>query len=425
MPPAAFISTLLLFFLASGLWVGLALLGTGIISLELARDINVSAFLAGDIWRSLNASELAALPLFIWMGEIVFRTKLSNAFFEGLSPFIRRLPGGHLHVNVLGCTLFAAASGSSAATTATIGRITLEELEQRGYDKDLSMGSLCGAGTLGFLIPPSIILILYGVLADVSIIDLFIAGLLPGFLLAAAAMAYIAFRAKLNPKLTPAATHASKAGDKRRAAASLLPVFFLITLVIGGMYGGFVGPSEAATVGVAGAFLIALAQKSLNRQAFVDALKGTVKTTSMIGLILMGAFFLSKAVAIFGIAQSLAQSIGALGLSPFTLIALLFLFYVLLGTVLDGLSIIVMTLPIALPLALDAGFNAIWFGIFLVITVEISQITPPVGFNLFIVRDLTGESIGRIARASLPFFLLMVGLLIAITLWPQIVSVFL
>lgn len=425
MPASAFIATLLFFLLATGLWVGLALLGTAVISLEFTRDMNVAAFLAGDIWRSLNAAELAALPLFIWMGEILFRTKVSNAFFEGLSPFIRRLPGQHLHVNILGCTLFAAASGSSAATTATIGRITLDELEKRGYDKDLAMGSLCGAGTLGFLIPPSIILILYGILADVSIIDLFIAGLLPGLLLSAAAMAYIAIRTSTHPRLTPESKITSDTLSKRQAAKALLPVIFLITLVIGGMYGGFVGPTEAATVGVAGAFLIAGAQKALHREAFFDALRGTVKTTSMIGLILIGAFFLSKAVAIFGIAQSIAESIGGLGLSPFALIVLLFLFYVILGMVLDGLSIIVMTLPIALPLALDAGFSAIWFGIFLVITVEMSQITPPVGFNLFIVRDLSGEPISRIARASLPFFLLMVGLLFLITLFPEIVSVFL
>ncbi|MGD8325799.1 MAG: TRAP transporter large permease subunit [Sphingomonadales bacterium] len=419
------LSFLLIFLLSCATWIGLALLGGGVISLHMLRDMNISAFLAGDIWRSLNAAELAALPLFIWMGEILFRTKISSAFFEGLSPFLKRMPGQHLHVNILACTLFAAASGSSAATTATIGRITLDELEKRGYDRDLAMGSLCGAGTLGFLIPPSIILILYGVLADISIIDLFIAGLLPGLLLAGAAMIYIAIRVTLNPSLAQARVSVSKSGGKRRAMVALMPVIALITLVIGSMYSGFAGPSEAATLGVAGALAIATGQKSLTKQAFVEALFGAVRTTSMIGLIIVGAFFLSKAVAIFGIPTAVAETIAQYNLSPFGLIALLFLFYVLLGMILDGLSIIVMTLPIALPLVQDAGFSALWFGIFIVITVEMSQITPPIGFNLFIVRDLTGESIGRIARASLPFFLLMAGLAVLIVIFPDLVSVFL
>lgn len=419
------LSFLLIFLLSCATWIGLALLGGGVISLHMLRDMNVSAFLAGDIWRSLNAAELAALPLFIWMGEILFRTKISSAFFEGLSPFLKRIKGQHLHVNILACTLFAAASGSSAATTATIGRITLDELEKRGYDRDLAMGSLCGAGTLGFLIPPSIILILYGVLADISIIDLFIAGLLPGLILAGASMAYIAIRVGLNPRLAPINHQDKKPGEKGRAIVALLPVIALVILVIGSMYAGFAGPSEAATLGVAGALLIALGQKSLTRQAFVEALFGAVRTTSMIGLIIVGAFFLSKAVAIFGIPAAVAEAIAHYNLSPIGLIALLFLFYVLLGMILDGLSIIVMTLPIALPLVQDAGFSALWFGIFIVITVEMSQITPPIGFNLFIVRDLTGAGIGRIARASLPFFLLMAGLAALIVIFPELVSVFL
>lgn len=422
MSAATFLGLSLLILLGSSLLIGLCLMAAGVISLSLLRDMNVAAFLAGDIWRSLNATDLAALPLFILMGEILFRTRLAEMLFRALTPWARHVPGGLLHVNVMGCTLFAAASGSSAATTATIGRITLRELKTRGYDYDLSLGSLCGSGTLGFLIPPSIILILYGVLADVSIIDLFIAGIAPGLILAFGYMAYIALRCALNPRLAPQDRDDMPLGQKLKGLIQLLPIFMLILVVIGAIYSGYAGPSEAGTLGVAGALLIVLGGRQLTRDAIGQALMGTVRTSSMIGLIIAGAFFLAKTVAIFGIPNQIAAWVGSLGLSPLGLILLLLLIYTGLGMVLDGLSIIVMTLPIALPLVIDAGFSPLWFGIFIVIVVEMSQITPPIGFNLFIVRDLTGETLGRIARASLPFFLLMAGLVVLITLFPAIVT---
>lgn len=419
----AIVSTILFLFiclLGAGVWIGLALLALGGGSLLLFRDVDVAAFLAGDLWRSLNAPELAALPLFVLMGELLYRTKLAQKLFSGLTPWLSRVPGGLVHTNVLGCTLFAAVSGSSAATTATVGRITLGELEERGYDRDLALGSLCGAGTLGFLIPPSIILIIYGVLADTSILDLFIAGIAPGLLLAAAYMVYIALRSLALKSGAPTPSYSW--GARITGLVDLGPIIGLIFVVIGSMYAGIAGPTEAAAVGVFGALVLTIGQKSMSWDGLTASLMGTVRTCSMIGLIVAGAFFLSKVVAMLQLPQSVASAIGALELSAPMLILLLLLFYVLLGMVLDGLSIIVMTLPIALPLVQDAGFSAVWFGIFVVIVVEMSQITPPVGFNLFIVQNITGESISRIARASLPFFLIIAALVAAITIFPGLVT---
>ena len=420
--PLAVVLVTLVVFLGAGVWVGFSLMGVGLVSLSLFRDIPVGTLLAFDLWNSLNAPELVAFPLFVLMGEILYHTRLSENVFRGLAPWINGVPGRLLHINVVGCTLFAAVSGSSAATTATIGRMTLSELKSRGYDEDLAMGSLCGAGTLGFLIPPSIILILYGVLSETSIIDLFIAGIVPGVLLAITYMGFIAFRSAINPALVPDDKVHASWGDRFRAIADLTPILALIVVIIGSMYSGIASPSEAATVGVAGALVVALVQRSLTRVTINQALFGAIKTCSMIGLIIAGALFLSKAMAFLGLPQAVATTIGDLDLSPIGLVLLLTVFYVVLGCVIDGLSAIVMTLPLVLPLITGAGFDQVWFGIFLVIVVEMSQITPPVGFNLFVVQGLTGAPISRIAKASVPFFLIMVVMVFIIVLAPEIVT---
>jgi tripartite ATP-independent transporter DctM subunit len=420
--PLVLVAGMLFATLAGGVWVGVGLMAIGVVALEAFRDMRVDRFLAGDIWSSATAVELITLPLFILMGELLFHTRLSENLFRGLSPWTRYLPGRLVHVNVMGCALFAAVSGSSAATTATVGRITLQELLSRGYDQRLAVGSLAGAGTLGFLIPPSIPMIVYGVVADVSILELFLAGMVPGLALAVMFMGWIAFRAWRDPSLVPPMEPAIPRMEALKALLNLGPIVFLICFVMGSLYFGFASITEAAAIGVLGALVVALAQRTLTWRGLWQALLGTVRTCSMIGLILVGALFLSKAMARLGLPAEVANAIQSWGLHPFALIAVLLLFYLALGCVLDGLSAIVMTLPVTLPLAVGAGFDPIWFGVFLIITIEMAQITPPVGFNLFVIQSLTREGIFRIAAWAWPFCVIMMVFTLAITVFPGIVT---
>ncbi len=409
--------------LAGGLWIGLTLGATGAIMLALFRNIPLDKLLAQYAWNILTTQELLALPLFIVMGEILFRTRLSQSLFQGLAPWAGLLPGRLLHVNVVGCSIFAAISGSSAATTQVVGRMALTELLKRGYAKDIAVGSLAGAGTLGFLIPPSNIMIIYGVLGDVSIIKLFTAGFIPGFLLAGCFMAWVMIHTALRRDFVPESERALgeiPMFERLRALKDLAPAIFLIMAVLGSMYGGIATPSEGAAVGVLGALIVAGAQRELTARALRDIAIGSVLTCSMIAIILLGASILGSAAAFLGIPRAIADFVASLGLSPFMLIVALIVFYLILGCFLDGFSMIVMTLPIVLPIVKGAGFNEVWFGIFLVLVVEMAQITPPVGFNLFVIQGLTGDGLGYIARVTLPYLVIMILFTIFITVFPGI-----
>jgi tripartite ATP-independent transporter DctM subunit len=408
--------------LASSLWIGFALMGTGMAALEWFRDVPVARMLARDVWSSMTGEGLVTLPLFILMGDILFHTRLSDSLFRGLAPWVNRLPGGLLHVNVLGCTIFAAVSGSSAATTATVGRMTLAELAKRGYDRDLAMGSLAGAGTIGLMIPPSIAMIVYGVLAEASILELFIAGVVPGLVLAALYSGWIVYRALTDPSIQPAAGERPTWRERIVALRDLGPVVFLIVAVIGSMYAGLASVTEAAAVGVAGALAVAGAQGTLTWPNLRSALMSTVRTCAMIALILCGALFLAKAMTLLGVPRGVSEWVQSLGVSPYTLILMLFLVYLVLGCFLDGLSAMVMTLPVALPLVLGAGFDKIWFGIFLVATIELSNVTPPVGFNLFVIQQMTGVPQMRVVRAALPFGILLCALCALLTAFPDLAA---
>jgi tripartite ATP-independent transporter DctM subunit len=412
----------LVLLLGTGVWVGIALYGVGIAGLSIFRSLPIDKLIGQVTYNIITTPELIALPMFILMAEILFRTRLSAMLFRGLAPWVTNLPGRLLHINVLACTLFAAISGSSAATTATVGRITLSELFARGYDRRITMGSLAGAGTLGFLIPPSSILIIYGVLAEESILKLFIAGVIPGLMLALAYMLFLGARATLRPELVAHQGERPTWGDRLRGILDIGPSLALIVLVLGSMYAGYATPSEAAAVGALGAIIVSVLQGTLTLGNIRSAAFSTVRTTSMIGLIICGAVFLSVAMGYLGIPREIANAIAAMNLTPVGLIMLLLVFYALLGTVLDGISSIVMTLPITLPLALQAGFDKIWFGVFIVIVVEMAQITPPVGFNLFVIQGLTGEPLMRIAIAAFPFFVIMLVMAMLITLVPDIVT---
>ncbi|MBA3325445.1 MAG: TRAP transporter large permease subunit [Rhodobacteraceae bacterium] len=407
-------------FLLSGLWVGFSLMAVGIVALELATSAPVGQVFARRVWGAMNNWDLTALPMFIWMGEILFRSRLSADMFAGLAPFTRRLPGRLLHVNVFGCALFAAVSGSSAATTATVGRMSLPELKTRGYDARMAIGTLAGSGTFGFLIPPSIIMIVYGAATEQSIARLFLAGVVPGLMLAAMFSGYVAIWSLMNRDKMPPIEPEPTLRERATALGLLLPTILLIVAVIGSIYGGLASPTEAAVVGVAGALAIACFTGGLDWSSFVASLKGSAITTCMIALILAGASFLTVAMGFTGIPRTLAAWIGEQGFSQYALLAVLLVFFIVLGCFLDGISIVVLTTSVILPMVLAAGIDPIWFGIFLVLVVEMSQITPPVGFNLFVIQSITGRGIFEIALYALPFFLILVLATAILSVFPEI-----
>jgi tripartite ATP-independent transporter DctM subunit len=411
----------LLIVLGSGLWIGLSLLGVALVAMQLFTQRPVGDSMVLTIWGSTSSWTLTALPLFLWMGEILFRSKLSADMFKGLAPWLNRLPGRLLHTNVIGCTIFAAVSGSSAATCATIGKITLPELKKRGYPDEIAIGTLAGAGTLGLLIPPSIIMIVYGVAANVSIAKLFIAGVIPGLLLALLFMGYIVVWALLNPGQVPPPEAPTSFVQKLHASRHLLPVVSLIALVLGSIYSGVATATEAAALGVAGSLLLAQIEGSLDWTGFKEGLVAACRVYCMIGLILAGAAFLTLAMGFIGLPRHLAEFIGSLNLSPFMLIVGLTAFFIVLGCFLDGISMVVLTMAVLLPTVQKAGFDLIWFGIFIVLVVEMAQITPPVGFNLFVLQGLTQREITWLARTALPLFLLMLVAVLATYFFPQVV----
>lgn len=413
--------TVLLFvaLLAGSVWIGLSLFATGYLLLSIFKpNIPMDIFSSGVIWGSMIPTPLLSLPLFILMSEVLVAAGLGRSLFSGLAPWLGRLPGGLLHVNVVGSTLFAAVSGSSAATTAIVGKVSLPELQKRGYDRSLAMGSLAGAGTLGFLIPPSIIMIIYGVVAEQSILELFIAGVIPGLTLAGLYMAYIALHQSVTGS-QPQIDRPSWA-ERMRGLRDIGPLAGLIAAIMGALYLGLASVSELAAIGVLGAILVAVFMGRFSLPVMIEAGRRAVRTSAMIGLIIIGAALLNSAFGFLGIPKAIAGQIAALGLSPLVLIVVLLVFYALLGMFLDGTSIIVMTLPVTLPLVTAAGFDPIWFGIFVVVAVEISQITPPIGFNLFVIQSQTGEAIGPIARAAFPFFLILLGFAMILAIFPQL-----
>jgi|TARA_A100001388_G_scaffold24324_1_gene15811 C4-dicarboxylate transporter DctM subunit len=415
-----FFISVLLFFLGSGIWVALSMIGVSAIGMMLFTSRPVGDAMATTIWGTSSSWTLTALPLFVWMGEILFRTKLSENLFKGLSPWMQKLPGGLIHVNIVGCALFAAISGSSAATVATVGKMSIPELRKRKYPEKILLGSLAGSGTLGLLIPPSIILIIYGVAVQESIAKLFIAGIIPGIMIALIFMSYVIIWSLINKKTMPKILEEYSFIDKIKRSKQLLPVIILIVAVIGSIYTGIATATEAASLGVLGALILSYFQKSLTVETFKSSLLGATKTSCMIAFILAGSTFLSLAMGFTGLPRNLALWIQNMELSPYVLIFVLMIFYIILGMFLDGISAVVLTMAIIEPMIRQAGFDMIWFGIFLVIVVEMAQITPPVGFNLFVLQGMANKDMGYIAKSAFPLFLLMVLAVILVVIFPEI-----
>ncbi len=414
---AVFLFALILL-LGSGVWVGLALMGVGGVILSLFSDRPAGDILITAVWSSSTSWTLTALPLFILMGEILYRTRLSEDLFRALAPVMRRLPGGLLHTNIVGSTLFAAVSGSSAATLTTVGKMSIPELRRRNYPEKKIIGTLAGAATLGLMIPPSLTLIVYGVTVNESITKLFMAGIIPGLVLAGMFMAYVAFSVKVPDSGTENVDEQALETTTLQNLGLLLPLLFLISIVIGSMYSGLATATEAAAIGVTGALALSAFQRELTFSAFKESLLGAVRTSSLIALILMGASYLSVVMGFTGLPRALAEYIGSLGLSPVMLLGALALLYVLIGMFLDGISSIVLTMAVVEPLVRTAGIDIIWFGIFIVVVVEMAQITPPVGFNLFVMQGMTGHQISYISRAAFPMFLIMALMIVLLVAFP-------
>jgi tripartite ATP-independent transporter DctM subunit len=418
----AVLLALMLVLLASGLWIAMTLALCGWVGQAFFIDTQPGKNLFSAFWESNASWELAALPLFIWMGEILFRSRLSEEMFEGLRPWLNRVPGRLMHTTILGCGIFGSVSGSSAATCATIAKVALPELKRRGYDEKIALGSLATAGTLGILIPPSITMVVYAVAADASVIRIFLAGFLPGFLLMALFSGYIGWWSLRHPDKVPAAEAPTSFSEKLRRSASLIPCGLLIVFIVVVLVAGWATATECAAYGVLGSLAIAAAGRSLNWRNFWDGLMGATRVSCMIMFILAGAAFLAKTMAFTGIPRELAEWVAAMQLSPYALISVLVVVYLVLGTALDGISMIVLTSAVVLPMIQKAGFDLIWFGIFIVLLVEIAEVTPPVGFNLFVLQNMTGKDSNTIARAAIPFFLCLVVCIGLITLFPAIVT---
>ncbi|MFK7869739.1 MAG: TRAP transporter large permease [Roseobacter sp.] len=408
--------------LGTGVWVGLALMGVAWVGMELFTTRPAGDTMITTIWASSSSWTLTALPLFIWMGEILYRTRLSEDMFKGLSPWLARMPGGLVHTNIVSCTIFAAVSGSSAATLTTVGKMAIPELRARNYPEKMVIGTLAGAATLGLMIPPSIALIVYGVTVNESITKLFFAGVFPGLILAAMFMTYVAVVSKVSPDWNPRMETGMSFGDKLRNSRFLLPVLGLIAVVIGSMYAGYATATEAAAIGVIGALTLAAAQGSLTSASFRASLMGAMRTSAMIALILAGAAFLKLSMGFTGLPRALADGIAAMELGRFELLMALLVFYIILGMFLDGISAVVLTMAIVEPMVREAGIDLIWFGIFVVVVVEMAQITPPIGFNLFVLQGMTRHEMGYITKAALPMFLIMVVMVFVLIWFPGIAT---
>ncbi len=418
----ALLLVIMLVMLAGGVWIAMTLAIVGWVGQAFFTNTLPGKNLFSAFWESNASWELAALPLFIWMGEILFRTKLSEEMFEGLRPWLNRVPGRLMHTTILGCGVFGSVSGSSAATCATIAKVALPELKRRGYDEQMAIGSLATAGTLGILIPPSITMVVYAVAADASIIRIFLAGFLPGLLLMGLFSGYIGWWSLRNPDKVPPADPPTSLREKIRLSGNLIPCALLIVFIVWVLVAGWATATECAAFGVLGSLAIAAKGRSLNWRNFRDGLMGATRTSCMIMFILAGAAFLTKTMAFTGIPRELAEWVDAMHLSPYALIGALVVVYLVLGTALDGISMIVLTSAVVLPMIQKAGFDLVWFGIFIVLLVEIAEVTPPVGFNLFVLQNMTGKDSNLIAKAAIPFFLCLVVCIALITLFPGIVT---
>ena len=413
-----FAAMLALMFLS--LPVAFAIVAVGTVGGYLAFGMPLIEMMGGVVWGTLNNSVMTAIPLFMLLGEILLRSGIADKMFDVLAVWLGRLPGGLLHTNIGTCALFSATSGSSVATAATVATVALPALGQRGYPLPATLGSLAAGGTLGILIPPSVNLLVYGSLANVSVGQLFIAGVVPGLLLTALFSLYI-FVAHRNAGAADTAPDVPLA-EKLRLLRHLLPPAAIFLVVMGSIYGGLATPTESAALGVMMALFFVWRQGRLSLALMEHCFRQSARTTGMVVLVIVCALLLNVTLSMLGTAQAVTQWVGSLGLNAYTLLALLTAFYVVLGMFMDAMSMLVLTVPIAVPMVVAVGVDPVWFGIFIVVMCEIALITPPVGMNLFVVQGLRrdGGSFGDVVRGSLPYVFIMIGFVGLLIAWPQI-----
>jgi C4-dicarboxylate transporter DctM subunit len=412
---------LLVALLALGVWISIALLVTGMSGLYVSGGAKTMLALGSIAWNSVNSFTLTPVPLFIVMGAVILRCGIAERFYAGLTPWLRFLPGGLLQTNIVACSVFAAACGSSVATAGTIGTVSITQLQKRGYDSPMIFGSLAAGGTLGILIPPSIVMIIYCSIVDESVAKLFIAGVVPGIVLALLFMAYIAVRCLLNPALAPSSEDDRASMRDLRSLLDVIPLFALIVFVMGSIYTGWATATEAAAIGVLASFGIAAAYGGLTWQNVRQAHTEAVRTTCMVLFIVVAAQVFSYALVHSGVSRGVTEYVLSLELSSFTLFLAIAVLYIVLGCLIDGSSMMLLTLPVLYPIITAAGFDLVWFGVAVVVLVEIGMITSPIGLNLFVLHGLSnGRPFSEVASGSLPYVLIMLCFLLLLWFVPEL-----
>lgn len=405
--------------LFSGVWIAMGLGMVGILGLLLIEPSSIMG-VGIVVWDTLESFVLTAVPLFLLMGSIILHSGISSGFYRGLSLWLDYLPGSLAHSNISACSIFAAISGSSVATAAAIGAIAIPEMEKRGYDRSLIYGSLAAGGTLGILIPPSLIFILYGAIIGESVGRLFIAGIIPGILLSLLFLLYIGIRTVINPSLVPRGEERATWRKRLRGLVDVLPIFILMFLILGGIYLGLATPTEAAAVGVFGSLVMALFTGRLNLKVLSASLDAAIKSNCMILFIVVGAQIMSYALVTAGIPRALVALISGLQVQPAVIFLFLCLMYLILGCFMDAISLMLLTLPVVYPVMMSLGYDPIWFGVVLVILLEVGLITPPVGMNLFVIQGLADQPLGIVAWGAFPYVIMMLFMVFLIALFPDL-----
>lgn len=411
---------LMLVLLFAGVWIAVALAAAGVVGLMMVKPALIGG-LESVVWNTVDSFVLTSVPLFLLMGTVILHSGISTRFYRSLALWMNRVPGGLAQTNIVACSVFSALCGSSVATAASIGSIAIPEMKRRGYGLRPMTGTLAAGGTLGILIPPSIPLIIYGSTVSESVGRLFVAAVVPGLLMALVFVVYLAVHAKLNPAEFAPPDPPTPLSVRLAGLKDVVPLLLLAGLIFGGIYAGVMTPTEAAGIGAAGAMVIAALYRCLSWDVVRRSLLDTLRTNAMILLIVVGAQIMSFALVSAGIPRAIVASINALQASPTLVLVLVCTMYLVLGCLVDALSLMLLTLPVVFPVMVAAGYDPLWFGIVLVLLLEIGLVTPPVGLNLFVIQGLAKADLSDVAWGSLPYVMLLLFGVVMLAVFPELV----